>query len=80
MSELDNALDAVAWIEATVRHDAEARTAIATACDPVGLVDQLTAMLVGYVQMTYRPGVIDYCNGLRHVIEANKAAFEEADE
>ena len=55
-ADLDNVRDALAWTRATIVGDKAGRDAIARNCDPVGMVDAITALYVGVlVRVTIDP-------------------------
>jgi len=49
----DGIRDALAWLEATIHNDADARGAIAVNCDPVAMLDALTMMHLSLLSEVY---------------------------
>lgn len=48
----DDYHNALAWLTATYNEDHEGRNALAATLDPVGLVDAMTAMLLGLARVS----------------------------
>ena len=48
----DDFRDAVGWLIVSHQQDTASKVALANMCDPVGLVDALTAMMLGLVNIS----------------------------
>ena len=61
----DDCLDALAWLQVHLEGDDDGRTVIAKNCDPVALVDILTGMHLGLINLTTRGQPQMYLDALR---------------
>lgn len=66
--------DAIGWLYAHARGDWEARDALASMTNPVGLVDALTTMLLGLARISTNDEPFMYLDYLRDNIEELCAA------
>lgn len=75
----DSHLDAIAWLQVHLDGDFEGRDAIARACDPVALIQVLTAMHLGLVNVATHGQPQEYMNVLRETL-ADYLANNEVDQ
>lgn len=66
----DDFRDAIGWMYAFIHGDAEAKSALAGACDPVGMVDALATMYAGLILLSTRDRPAIYLDYMRDNLDA----------
>lgn len=61
----DDFRDALGWMYAVVNGDAEAKCALARACDPAGMVEAMASMFAGLILISTRGEPMSYLDYLR---------------
>ena len=69
----DDHLDAIAWLDVHISGDPDGKRAIARNCDPVALVEILTGMHLGLINITTRGHPQMYMDALRETLDAQLA-------
>lgn len=72
--------DAVGWLYAALRQDWEGRNELAKMCDPPGLVDALTDMLLGLAAISTDGKPLLYLDYMRDNLDALLDRYEMEDE
>lgn len=66
----DDFRDALGWMYAVVNGDTEAKTALARACDPAGMVEAMASMFAGLVIINTNGQPVLYLDWLRDNLDA----------
>lgn len=74
----DDYRDAVGWLYATHRQDKDSRDALAMACDPVGMVDALSHLLLGLAAISTSGQPLTYLDYMRDHLDTmlDEAGFQ----
>lgn len=66
----DDFRDALGWMYAVVNGDREAKTELARACDPAGMVEAMATLFGGLILLSTRGEPLTYLDYLRDNLDA----------